>query len=270
MFVDILEKSIVNCCLDYVPLAGFIPDPTTPIMIGVMNLHHTILFLEIGIGIIVFWLLGSIVYYFRVTRITKEEPFPDSRYANSIRYTNPKVLEIVWTLLPAFILVLITIPSFKVLYSSDILFEPTLTIKIIGQQWYWHFEYSDYVTSSKSLNSIARDVHVLEKASLLPGELRTLEVDNRIVIPVNTHVRFIVGSGDVLHAFNVPALGIKIDAIPGRLNMISTFVVKEGVYFGACAELCGVNHGYMPITIEAVTNEEFTNWIATMINSSSN
>ena len=133
----------------------------------------------------------------------------------------------------------------------DEVVDPAVTIKAIGHQWYWSYEYSDYNQSDEQ--GINFDSYMIPEDELELGQLRLLEVDNRVVIPVNTHVRMIMTSADVLHSWAVPSLGVKTDAVPGRLNQTPIFVKREGVFYGQCSELCGANHAFMPIVVEAVS-----------------
>ena len=164
-------------------------------------------------------------------------------------------IELVWTLIPALVLIFIAVPSFRLLYVLDEIIDPALTVKAIGLQWYWTYEYTDY--EEKSFDSYCTPDEDLQE-----GQLRLLEVDNPLVLPVNTHVRIITTANDVMHSFAVPALAIRTDAIPGRLNALSCILKRVGVYYGACMELCGVNHSSMPIVIQGVTLEEFSKWIS--------
>lgn len=141
----------------------------------------------------------------------------------------------------------------------DEVIDPAITVKAIGHQWYWSYEYSDFVDDEGQ--SLEFDSYMIPAEDLEIGQLRQLEVDSRVVVPVDTHIRFIVTATDVLHDFAIPALGIKVDASPGRLNQTSTFIQREGVYYGQCSELCGVLHSSMPIVIEAVSVEKFLSWL---------
>jgi cytochrome c oxidase subunit 2 len=154
----------------------------------------------------------------------------------------------------------IAIPSFALLYSIDEIVDPAVTIKAIGHQWYWTYEYSDYAQLDDQ--SIVFDSYMIPEEDLELGQLRLLEVDNRVVVPVHTHVRVVVTAADVLHSWAVPSLGVKCDAVPGRLNQTSFFAQREGVFYGQCSELCGVNHGFMPIVVEAVSLDEYVAWIS--------
>ena len=166
------------------------------------------------------------------------------------------LLEIIWTIVPAVILVLIALPSLKLLYLMDEVMDPGLTIKAIGHQWYWSYEYSDYQTETLEFDS-----YMVPTSDLNKGDFRLLEVDNRLVVPINTHVRVLVTGADVLHSFAVPALAVKMDAVPGRLNQTGFFIKRPGIFYGQCSEICGANHSFMPIVIEAVSLEKYINWV---------
>jgi len=132
---------------------------------------------------------------------------------------------------------------------------------VIGNQWYWSYEYSDYATLEGG-DTLAFDSYMIASDDLLKGSFRLLEVDNRIVLPVNSHIRLLVTAADVLHCWTIPSFGVKVDACPGRLSQASLFIKREGVYYGQCSEICGVNHGFMPIVVKGVSADQFTNWIA--------
>lgn len=168
------------------------------------------------------------------------------------------LIEIIWTLIPAGVLVFIAFPSLKLLYLMDEVIDPALTIKAIGHQWYWSYEYSDY-----GPETIEFDSYMVPTSDLNSGDLRLLEVDNRLVVPIQTQVRVLVTGADVLHSFAVPSLSVKIDAVPGRLNHTSFFVKRPGIFYGQCSEICGANHSFMPIVVEAVSLEKYINWVAT-------
>jgi cytochrome c oxidase subunit 2 len=225
-------------------------DPATPIMEGMIFFHNYLMFFLILIGILVFFLLFKIVSSFT------EEKMP---VAN--RFTHSSILEIVWTILPALVLLMIAIPSFTLLYSLDELVDPVLTLKVVGHQWYWSYEYSDYATLEGG-DTLSYDSYMVPTSDLVHGALRLLEVDNRVVLPVNTHIRVLVTSADVIHSWAVPSFGIKVDAIPGRLTQSSLFIKREGVFYGQCSEICGVNHAFMPIVVRSVSPDRFTSWIA--------
>lgn len=170
------------------------------------------------------------------------------------------VIEIVWTTIPAIILIFIAFPSLQILYTMDEIIDPSLTIKAVGHQWYWSYEYSDY-----EVESLEFDSYMVPTSDLNEGDLRLLEVDNRVVVPINTHVRIMITGADVIHSFAIPSLGVKADAVPGRLNQVSIFVKRPGVFYGQCSEICGSEHSFMPIVIEAVSLDKFVHWISSKI-----
>ena len=224
-------------------------DSATPIMEGIINLHHDLMFFIWVIFIFVAWMLFKTLWHFNY----KTNPVPSS-------LTHGTLIEMIWTVTPAFVLLVIAIPSFSLLYAMDEVISPAITIKTLGHQWYWSYEYSDYSNSEGS--TLEFDSYMIPEEDLQEGQLRLLEVDNRLVVPVNTHIRIIVSAADVLHSWAVPALGIKCDAIPGRLNQTSLFIKREGIYYGQCSEICGINHGFMPIVVEAVSLKNYINWIS--------
>ena len=224
-------------------------DPATPVMQGIIDLHHDIMFFMFVILVFVVWMLSRTLYHFHQSR----NPIPE-------KIIHGTTIEIAWTVAPSLILVLIAIPSFALLYSMDEVVDPAVTIKAIGHQWYWSYEYSDYNQSDSE--GINFDSYMIPEDELELGQLRLLEVDNRVVIPVNTHVRMIMTSADVLHSWAVPSLGVKTDAVPGRLNQTPIFVKREGVFYGQCSELCGANHAFMPIVVEAVSLDNYISWVS--------
>jgi len=227
-------------------------DPASPLMEGIINLHHDIMFFMFVIAGVVFWMLGRTLYLFNHKR--NEVPS---------RNTHGTTLEIVWTVTPSILLMIIAVPSFALLYSLEEVIDPAITMKAIGRQWYWSYEYSDYMGDDGE--PIQFDSYMIPDDELEPGQLRLLEVDNRVVLPTDTHIRVLVTGGDVLHSWAVPSLAIKMDGVPGRLNQVSLFIHREGVYYGQCSELCGVNHGFMPIVIEAVPVKDYIAWVAEQI-----
>nr|QNM39639.1 cytochrome c oxidase subunit 2 [Gelidiella fanii] len=228
-------------------------DPATPIMEGIINLHHDLMFFICVISVFVTWMLSRTLWHFNF----EFNPNPSS-------LSHGTLIEIIWTVTPAFILLIIAVPSFSLLYAMDEIISPAITIKTLGHQWYWSYEYSDYLNEDNE--SIAFDSYMIPEEDLKNGQLRLLEVDNRMVIPINTHVRLIVSAADVLHSWAVPSLGIKCDAIPGRLNQTSLFIKREGIYYGQCSEICGINHGFMPIVVEAVSLSNYISWISNKLN----
>nr|YP_007476426.1 cytochrome c oxidase subunit II [Dolycoris baccarum]AFI54814.1 cytochrome c oxidase subunit II [Dolycoris baccarum]AGF25242.1 cytochrome c oxidase subunit II [Dolycoris baccarum]AIC83234.1 cytochrome c oxidase subunit II [Dolycoris baccarum] len=168
-----------------------------------------------------------------------------------------QTIELIWTMLPAITLIFIALPSLRLLYMMDEVNNPSITLKVIGHQWYWSYEYSDF--SNNEFDSYMKPSTELET-----NNMRLLDVDNRTVLPMNTQTRVVVTAADVLHSWAVPALGIKIDAVPGRLNQGAININRPGLMFGQCSEICGANHSFMPIVIESTTTENFLNWINSM------
>jgi cytochrome c oxidase subunit 2 len=186
--------------------------------------------------------------------------FNDDTFKTSTGVVHGTTIEIVWTLVPALILIVIAVPSFSLLYAVDEVVNPSITIKIVGNQWYWNYQYSDY--ESEEQESISFDSYILPESDLSLGNLRLLEVDNRVVLPVDTHIRLVVTSADVLHCWTIPSFGVKIDACPGRLNEASLFVERQGVFYGQCSEICGINHGFIPIAVEILNIQDYIAWVS--------
>nr|ADP01811.1 cytochrome oxidase subunit II [Solenopsis invicta] len=168
-------------------------------------------------------------------------------------------IELIWTILPMFILIFIAMPSIKILYLTDEIHNNKLSIKSIGHQWYWSYEYSDFP-------SIEFDSFMIPSDQLMDNEFRLLDVDNRCILPFNFPIRILTTSMDVIHAWTLPSLGIKMDSTPGRLNQTSMFINRPGVYFGQCSEICGINHSFMPIAVESTNFPNFKNWLLNMMN----
>ena len=237
-------------------------DAATPIMEGIVDLHNYIFMFLVLIFTFVLVIFANIIYDF-FYRYNFPETADDIYYrkdlldGNSI--THGTLLELVWTILPSAILVYIAVPSFVLLYAMDEIVQPTLTLKVIGHQWYWSYEYVN--VTSDGYQEIAMDSNMVFDDELNKGELRLLQVDKTFMLPIDTHINVIITSQDVLHSWAVPSLGIKVDAVPGRLNQISVFIKREGVYYGQCSELCGVNHGFMPIMIKALPFELWDKWV---------
>ena len=224
-------------------------DSGAPGFTGIVELHNTLFFYIVLICVGVFWLIGSVIYNFS----NKNNPIAH-KYLN-----HGTLIELIWTITPALVLIAIAFPSFRLLYLLDEVISPTITIKVTGHQWYWSFEYSDYVTESG--DPIEFDSYMIPESDLELGQFRLLDVDNKVVIPTDTHIRLIVTGADVIHSFAVPSLGLKIDAVPGRLNQTSMLAERTGTFYGQCSEICGVYHGFMPIAIEAVYIQDYLAWI---------
>jgi len=253
-------------------LIGF-QDPASPVMEGIIDVHNYIFFYLTIVLLFVLYILSFIVYsfYFQVNHDTADIS-NIVNYRNDILKTNKVVhgtiIEIVWTAIPGVILMLIAVPSFALLYSMDEVILPAIILKVIGHQWYWSYEYSDFghksfeneIVNIDGSDRIKFDSYMITETDLNKGDLRLLEVDNSIVLPTNTHVKVLVTASDVLHSWAVPSLGIKVDAVPGRLSQTNLFINREGTFYGQCSEICGVNHGFMPISIIAVDLNSFLGW----------
>lgn len=163
-------------------------------------------------------------------------------------------IETIWTIIPAVILIFLALPSLRLLYLLDEVGDCNLTVKRIGHQWYWSYEYSDFL-------NIEFDSYIIPTEDLERGDFRLLEVDHRVVVPTSTDIRVLVTAADVIHSWAVPSLGVKVDAIPGRLNQLSFFVKYPGVFYGQCSEICGANHSFIPIVVEAIPLENFMSWV---------
>lgn len=231
--------------------------PASPVMEGIVNFHHDLFFfLVVVIGFVAYMLYRAITLFNTETNKTP------------LVVTHAPMLEIIWTIIPALVLVIIAIPSFSLLYSMDEIVEPLLTIKIIGHQWYWSYEFinPDYlfkdILKFQGLSSLSKeffqnannpvityDSYMIASENAPSRAQRLLEVDNKLYLPIETNVRLLITSADVLHSWAVPSLGIKMDACPGRLNQTSVFIKRPGVFYGQCSEICGVNHGFMPIVV---------------------
>nr|AYW52170.1 cytochrome c oxidase subunit 2 [Anthicidae sp. 1 ACP-2013] len=169
-----------------------------------------------------------------------------------------QLIEVIWTILPAVTLIFIALPSLRLIYILDETNNPLLTIKTIGHQWYWSYEYSDF-------KNLEFDSYMIPINEMNPWNFRLLDVDNRVVIPFKTQVRMLVTAADVIHSWTIPALGVKIDATPGRLNQINFTSNRSGMFYGQCSEICGANHSFMPIVIESISPNFFIKWVSKMI-----
>lgn len=216
-------------------------EAVTPVMESIKDLHDFLLIIVYVIGIFVFILLFYAIFRFRASK----NPTPSTRTHNAL-------LEVIWTVIPVIILLVVSVPSFKLLFFMDKTDNPEMTIKVTGSMWLWNYSYIDH--------EINFDSNIVLDEDLKPNQLRLLEVDNQIVVPVNTNVRLIFTAADVIHSWTIPAFGVKKDCIPGRLNEAWFRITKEGVYYGQCSELCGMKHGFMPIAVRAVSKEKFKQW----------
>lgn len=226
-------------------------EPASPVMERLVHLHNALLYMCFGVSVFV---LGLLIYAcFRFS--AKRNPVPS-------KTTHNTTIEIIWTVIPILILVAILIPSWRLIHYMDKTHNAEITIKAIGYQWYWGYEYMDGEGKGINFESYMKSPDA-EDASLKlqPGEPRNLETDTKIVLPVDTDIRIFTTAADVIHAWAIPAFGVKIDAVPGRINETWVRITKPGTYYGQCSELCGSKHAFMPINVKAVSKEEYSAWV---------
>ena len=231
----------------------YLSDPASVSMEGILSFNKHLLFLIIGIVLFIGWLLVYIIYSFNEA---------NNSYSSKFVHSSP--LEFIWTLIPAIILLILAVPSFTLLYSMEESVEPELTVKIIGHQWFWSYEISDFNSCQKENQSLKYSCYMMVLDGLpksKQGYFRLLETNKRVILPTNTHIRLLVSAADVLHSWTIPSFGVKIDACPGRLNQLNLFIKRSGIFFGQCSEICGVNHGFMPIVVVSVPSLQFHHYI---------
>ena len=213
-------------------------DAASPLMEELIFFHdHAIMILVIIISLVGYAALSLIISKYTCRSLVEGQE-----------------IETIWTVVPAVILVFLALPSLRLLYLLDEVGDCNLTVKRIGHQWYWSYEYSDFL-------NIEFDSYIVPTNELEKGDFRLLEVDHRVVLPTQTDIRVLVTSADVIHSWTVPSLGVKADAIPGRLNQLSFFIKYPGVFYGQCSEICGANHSFIPIVVEAIPLENFMEWV---------
>jgi len=217
-------------------------EPATPIMTQIVDLHATITTIILAITAFVFVIMLTILVRFH-----------HSRQKVAQQWAHNTALEVVWTLVPVLILVGIAFPSFKLLFAMDRTEKADYTVKVTGHQWYWSYAYPDL--------NINFDANLVQDESLEPGQPRLLTADAPLVVPVNAVIRLQTAADDVIHSWSVPAFGVKLDAMPGRLNETWFKAERTGIYYGQCSQLCGINHGFMPIEVKVVEKEEFDAWV---------
>nr|YP_006073224.1 cytochrome c oxidase subunit II [Sternotherus carinatus]ADM94809.1 cytochrome coxidase subunit II [Sternotherus carinatus]WLN41548.1 cytochrome c oxidase subunit II [Sternotherus carinatus] len=219
------------------PLQLGFQDAMSPIMEELIYFHdHTLM---------IVFLISTLVLYIIVSVLTTKLSYTKT--------TNAQEMETVWTILPAIVLITIALPSLQVLYLMDEINSPHLTIKAMGHQWYWTYEYTD-------CKNIEFDSYMVPTQDLLNGHFRLLEVDHRMVVPMESPIRMLISAEDVLHSWAIPSLGVKTDAVPGRLNQTTFITMQPGVFYGQCSEICGANHSFMPIVVESVPLKHFEYW----------
>ncbi len=219
--------------------------PGSPVQARIESLNWLIFWIITAITIFVAALLVYVIWRFRA-----------SAHPQASRLSHHTWLEVAWTILPALVLVAIAIPSFRLVYYEDRTPNPDMTIKVTGHQWYWHYDYPDQA-------NLGFDSYMVEDDDLKPGQYRHLSVDNPVVVPVGKKIRILETSGDVIHSFFVPSLGVQRYAIPGRVIETWVEVSKPGTYYGECNQICGTNHSVMPIEVRAVAPQDFNAWVTT-------
>nr|YP_010262612.1 cytochrome c oxidase subunit II [Troides aeacus formosanus]UIX25142.1 cytochrome c oxidase subunit II [Troides aeacus formosanus] len=210
----------------------------SPLMEQIIFFHDHTLIILIMITILVGYIMINLFFNKYINRFLLEG----------------QMIELIWTIIPAITLIFIALPSLRLLYLLDEVNNPLITLKSIGHQWYWSYEYSDF-------NNVEFDSYMINYNKEMINNFRLLDVDNRIVLPMNNQIRILITATDVIHSWTIPSLGIKIDANPGRLNQGNLFINRPGIFFGQCSEICGANHSFMPIMIESVNIKNFINWI---------
>nr|QNP10047.1 cytochrome c oxidase subunit 2 [Ochthebius nanus] len=216
-------------------------DSASPLMEQLIYFHDHTLMILLMITVLVGFLMMSLFF-------------------NKLNYRfllEGQMIELIWTILPAVTLIFIALPSLNLLYLLDEINSPLISIKSIGHQWYWSYEYTDF-------KKIEFDSYMIPLNEIKKDSFRLLDVDNRIVLPYNSQIRMMVTSADVLHSWTIPSLSVKIDATPGRLNQINFFMNRAGLFFGQCSEICGANHSFMPIVLESISPKFFIKWISKM------
>nr|YP_009141019.1 cytochrome c oxidase subunit II [Adelphocoris lineolatus]AHL44244.1 cytochrome c oxidase subunit II [Adelphocoris lineolatus]ANT45788.1 cytochrome c oxidase subunit II [Adelphocoris lineolatus] len=213
-------------------------DSNSPLMEQLIFFHDHTMMILFMITIMVSYMMMTMMYNKLINRYLLEG----------------QMIELLWTMMPAITLLFIALPSLKILYIMDEMNKPMMTIKAIGHQWYWSYEYSD-------MSNIEMESYMKPTNELNMNEFRLLEVDNRVILPMKSTIRMLVTSSDVIHSWTIPSMGIKIDGTPGRLNQGNMNMNRPGLMFGQCSEICGANHSFMPIVIESVSMNQFLNWL---------
>nr|ABB01970.1 cytochrome oxidase subunit II [Maoricicada phaeoptera]ABB01971.1 cytochrome oxidase subunit II [Maoricicada phaeoptera] len=213
-------------------------DAVSPLMEQLMFFHDHVLVILIMITIIVAYMMLMLVLNKIINRLLLEG----------------QLIEFIWTLLPAMTLIFIALPSLRLLYMLDEINNPLLTLKVIGHQWYWSYEYSDFF-------DVEFDSYMKSTIDMSKNEFRLLDVDNRVILPFNIQIRLLISSFDVIHSWAMPSMSLKVDAVPGRLNQMGMLISRPGISYGQCSEICGANHSFMPIVIESISMKMFIDWL---------
>nr|ABB01985.1 cytochrome oxidase subunit II [Maoricicada mangu celer] len=213
-------------------------DAVSPLMEQLMFFHDHVLVILIMITIIVAYMMLMLMLNNIINRLLLEG----------------QLIEFIWTLLPAMTLIFIALPSLRLLYMLDEINNPLLTLKVIGHQWYWSYEYSDFF-------DVEFDSYMKSMIDMSKNEFRLLDVDNRVILPFNIQIRLLISSFDVIHSWAMPSMSLKVDAVPGRLNQMGMLISRPGISYGQCSEICGANHSFMPIVIESISMKMFIDWL---------
>ena len=249
-----MKKFFITFVACFVPIAAYanqpknwqlsFQEPASQTMRDIVWFHdYMLLPITVAISAFVLFLMLYVMVRFR-----------ESRNPNPSKRTHNVAVEIIWTLVPCLILIVMAVPSFKVLYSQDTIPKADVTIKAVGYQWYWGYEYPD--------ENIIVDSYMIEDKDLKEGQPRLLAVDNVVVVPVDKVVKVLITANDVLHAWALPSFGVKRDAMPGRINETWFKAEKKGTYYGQCSELCGIKHAFMPIEVRVVSDQEYQEWLS--------
>nr|QNE85455.1 cytochrome c oxidase subunit II [Morinia doronici] len=214
-------------------------DSSSPLMEQLIFFHDHTLLILVMITMLVSYLMFTLLFNKLVNRYL----------------LHGQTIEIIWTILPAIILLFIALPSLRLLYLLDEINEPSITLKAIGHQWYWSYEYSDF-------KNIEFDSYMIPSNELSMNMFRLLDVDNRVILPMNSQIRMLVTAADVIHSWTIPSLGVKVDGTPGRLNQTNFLMNRPGLFYGQCSEICGANHSFMPIVMESIPINYFIKWIS--------
>nr|QHQ98472.1 cytochrome oxidase subunit 2 [Quadristernoseta cf. longigynium XFX-2019] len=216
------------------------PNANSPIMEQLLFFHDHSMIIIILITILIMYMMANTLFNSLSSRFILQG----------------QEIETIWTILPAIMLIFIAIPSLRLLYLMEETFSPSITLKIIGHQWYWSYEYPNF--------NIEFDSFMIPENDMMNSHFRLLDVDNRIILPFKMNTRLLITSMDVIHSWTIPSLGIKVDAVPGRLNQLFSFPNRPGLYYGQCSEICGANHSFMPISMEITSSKNFINWVMNM------
>lgn len=256
-FCNVFNKHLLVLCDTPETWQTHLSEPASATFEGILLFNKHLLFLLIAIVLLVGWLLFYAILY-----------FSEFKNITSSKFVHSTTLEIVWTSIPAIILLFLATPSFTLLYGADEIVNSELTLKIIGHQWFWSYEISDFNSCQKTEQNLKYVCYMLVLEGLPKtqmGYFRLLETNKRVILPTQTHLRLLVTAADVLHSWTVPSFGLKVDACPGRLNQVNLYIKRAGLFFGQCSEICGVNHGFMPIAIVALPTLQFHNYVSSKL-----